>query len=135
MAALAEFPHRDQVSVVWRSYQLAPDSPVGARRGELEAWVEQKGMPTEQVRQMFGDVARTAAAEGIEIDFDTVIAANSFDAHRLLQLAVDRRIAVSVEVDDDRDGWLTANGWTVVPPEAAAVRALKWARARSRTGT
>jgi hypothetical protein len=35
----------------------------------------------------------------------------------------DRRIAVSVEVDDDRDTWLVAHGWTVVPPDAAAVRA------------
>ena len=41
----------------------------------------------------------------------------------------DRRIAVSVEIDDDRDAWLTAHGWTVVPPETAAVRsALEGAR-------
>jgi very-short-patch-repair endonuclease len=30
---------------------------------------------------------------------------------------------VSVEVDNDRDAWLAAHGWTVVPPDAAAVRA------------
>lgn len=93
-AALAEFPHRDRVSVVWRSYQLAPDTPVGARRAELEALVEQKGMPAEQVRRMFGHVARTAAAEGIEMDFDTVIAANTFDAHRLIHLADNTRDAL-----------------------------------------
>jgi len=41
----------------------------------------------------------------------------------------DRRIAVSVEIDDDRDAWLTAHGWSVVPPETAAVRsALEGAR-------
>ncbi|WP_231569564.1 DsbA family protein [Prescottella defluvii] len=93
-AALAEFPHRDRVSVVWRSYQLAPDTPVGARRGELEALVEHKGMPVDQVRQMFAHVATAAAADGLVMDFDTVIAANTFDAHRLLHLAGERRDAL-----------------------------------------
>lgn len=93
-AALDRFPQRDRVSVVWRSYQLAPDTPVGARRGELEALVEHKGMPADQVRQMFQHVAATAAADGLDMDFDTVIAANTFDAHRLLHLAGDRRDAL-----------------------------------------
>ena len=35
----------------------------------------------------------------------------------------ERRIAVSVEVDDDRNTWLAAHGWTVAPPDAAAIRA------------
>lgn len=93
-SALAAFPQRDRVAVVWRSYQLAPDTPVGARRGELEALVEHKGMPADQVRQMFRHVAATAAADGLVMDFDTVIAANTFDAHRLLHLAGDRQDAL-----------------------------------------
>lgn len=92
--ALDRFPNRDRVSVVWRSYQLAPDTPVGARRAELEALVEHKGMPADQVRQMFQHVAATAAADGLTMDFDTVIAANTFDAHRLLHLAGARRDAL-----------------------------------------
>lgn len=44
-------------------------------------------MSAEQVRQMFDHVARTAADEGLSLDFDTVIAANTFDAHRLIHLA------------------------------------------------
>ncbi|WP_305093751.1 DsbA family protein [Prescottella sp. R16] len=93
-AALDAFPGRDRIEVVWRSYQLAPDTPVGARRGELEALVEQKGMPADQVRGMFAHVAATGAADGLVLDFDTVIAANTFDAHRLLHLAGERRDAV-----------------------------------------
>ncbi|WP_170313000.1 DsbA family oxidoreductase [Prescottella subtropica] len=90
-AALDAFARRDRIEVVWRSYQLAPDTPVGARRGELEALVEHKGMPAEQVRAMFAHVAATAAGDGLTMDFDTVIAANTFDAHRLLHLAGERR--------------------------------------------
>ncbi|WP_068155561.1 DsbA family oxidoreductase [Rhodococcus phenolicus] len=111
--ALAEFEHRDRVSVTWRSYQLAPDTPAGLRRPEIDALVEMKGMPVEQVRQMFAHVANVAAQDGLEIDFTTVIAANTFDAHRLLHLAGERRNEllealfrahfVEGEVVDDRD--------------------------------
>jgi len=111
--ALSEFEHRDRVSVTWRSYQLAPDTPAGLQRPEIDALVEMKGMPAEQVRQMFAHVANVAAQDGLDIDFATVIAANTFDAHRLLHLAGERRDAllealfrahfVEGEVVDDRD--------------------------------
>ncbi|MGX6510501.1 DsbA family oxidoreductase [Rhodococcus sp. SJ-2] len=90
-AALADFPQRDRVTVTWRSYQLAPETPAGLRKPEIEALVEMKGMPAEQVRHMFAQVSATAAQVGLDIEFDTVIAANTFDAHRLLHLAGDKR--------------------------------------------
>ncbi|WP_290367597.1 DsbA family oxidoreductase [Rhodococcus spelaei] len=88
--ALAQFAQRDEVQVVWRSYLLSPDTPVGLRRPEVDALVEMKGMPADQVKQMFAHVASTAAADGLTMDFDTVIAANTFDAHRLIHFAGDR---------------------------------------------
>ncbi len=88
---LAAFPQRDRIVVTWRSYQLAPDTPAGLKKPEIEALVEMKGMPADQVRQMFSQVSATAAQVGLDIDFDTVIAANTFDAHRLLHLAGDKR--------------------------------------------
>lgn len=94
LSALDEFEGRDRVNVTWRSYQLSPDTPVGERRTELDALVESKGLSVEQVRQMFGHVAQTAADEGLQLDFDTVVAANTFDAHRLIHLAGDKRDAV-----------------------------------------
>ena len=94
LSALEEFEGRDRVNVTWRSYQLSPDTPVGERRTELDALVESKGLSVEQVRQMFGHVAQTAADEGLQLDFDTVVAANTFDAHRLIHLAGDKRDAV-----------------------------------------
>ena len=43
----------------------------------------------------------------------------------------DRRIAVSVEIDDDRDAWLTAHGWTRrAARDAAAVRVRRWKERR-----
>ncbi|AOD21667.1 disulfide bond formation protein DsbA [Rhodococcus sp. p52] len=89
--ALESFDDRDRIEVTWRSYQLSPDTPVGRRVPEVEALVAMKGMPAEQVRQMFAQVSDTAADVGLEIDFDNVVAANTFDAHRLVHLAGDKR--------------------------------------------
>jgi predicted DsbA family dithiol-disulfide isomerase len=92
--ALDSFEDRDRIAVTWRSYQLSPDTPVGLRKPEIEALVEMKGMPADQIRQMFAQVAATATQVGLDIDFDTVIAANTFDAHRLVHLAGDKRDGV-----------------------------------------
>lgn len=86
-AALEQFDRRDRVEVIWRSYQLSPDTEVGARERELDALVRMKGMSPIQVKGMFEQVAATAKADGLEIDFDTVVAANTFDAHRLVHIA------------------------------------------------
>jgi hypothetical protein len=46
------------------------------------------------------------------------------DGEYLIDLAwPERRIAVVADVDHDRDTWLVANGWTVVPATEQAVRA------------
>ncbi|MBS9374100.1 DsbA family oxidoreductase [Rhodococcus sp. B50] len=89
--ALASFDERDRIEVTWRSYQLSPDTPVGRRVPEIEALVAMKGVPAEQVRQMFAQVSETAGGVGLDIDFDKVVAANTFDAHRLAHLAGDKR--------------------------------------------
>ncbi|TQL04404.1 DsbA family oxidoreductase [Cellulomonas sp. SLBN-39] len=85
--ALAGFEHRAHVEVVWRSYQLSPDTPAGPGRPEIDALVEMKGMPREQVEQMFAHVTDVAAGDGLRYDFARTLAFNTFDAHRLLHLA------------------------------------------------
>jgi predicted DsbA family dithiol-disulfide isomerase len=86
-AALASFPHRDAVDVVWRSYQLDPTLPEHYDGTELEYLSSRKGMPAQQVSQMFEHVAQQAKGEGLDYHFDKVVVANSFTAHRLIHLA------------------------------------------------
>jgi predicted DsbA family dithiol-disulfide isomerase len=86
-AALRAFPHRDHVEVVWRSYQLSPDTPTGPGVPEITALSQRFGAPVEQIRQMFARVTEAAAGDGLAYDFERVLAANTFDAHRLVHLA------------------------------------------------
>lgn len=86
-SALASFEHRDDVEVQWRSYQLDPSLPEHFDGTETEYLSQMKGMPASQVRQMFDHVTEQAAGEGLNYDFDSIVVANSFTAHRFLHLA------------------------------------------------
>ncbi len=88
--ALADYPHRDEVGVTWHSYQLDPGLPEHYDGTEVEYLSSRKGMPTEQVQQMFAHVAEQAAGEGLAYDFDSLVVANSARAHELLHLAKER---------------------------------------------
>lgn len=95
--ALADFPHRDAVSVTWHSYQLDPTLPERYEGTEAEYLATRKGMPIEQVRQMFEHVTEQAAGEGLTYDFDGLVVANSARAHEMLHLAKDRDLGDEVK--------------------------------------
>ena len=86
-SALAEFPHRDQVEVQWRSNQLDPTLPEHYDGTELDYLSQRKGLAADQVTQMFDHVAAQVKGEGLTYRFDAVVVANSFTAHRLIHLA------------------------------------------------
>ncbi|NUP74263.1 MAG: DsbA family oxidoreductase [Sinomonas sp.] len=85
--ALAEFPHKDQVTVTWHSYQLDPSLPEHYDGTELEYLSQRKGMQPAQVSQMFEHVEQVAAGEGLAYDFSKIVVANSFPGHELIHLA------------------------------------------------
>jgi predicted DsbA family dithiol-disulfide isomerase len=105
--ALAAFPHKDQVAVTWHSYQLDPSLPARYDGTELEYLSERKGMPADRVQEMFDQVTRVAADEGLAYDFSRVVVANSFAGHELLHLA--RASAGSSAADAVKEALLSAH--------------------------
>ena len=75
------------VDVVFRSFQLDA-SPVPEPRPLIEALAVKFG-GTARAEQMAGTVTAAAAADGLTLNFDRAIAANTFDAHRLIAWAAD----------------------------------------------
>ncbi|MGC5331670.1 DsbA family oxidoreductase [Micromonospora sp. DT62] len=85
-----------EVTVRYRPFQLDP-SPVPEPRPLVDAMAAKFGGP-DRVRQMFGQVTEVAAQVGLKLDFDRAVAANTFDAHRLVAWATDRgRAAETVD--------------------------------------
>jgi predicted DsbA family dithiol-disulfide isomerase len=86
-AALKQFEGRDRVRVAWKSFELDRNADRGRNISVYEMLAGKYGMSLEEARQSTEQVARRAAEVGLRIDFDRVVPANSFDAHRLAHLA------------------------------------------------
>ena len=87
--ALEQFPHRDQVEVVWRSFQLDPSVPEGETHPTLPALARKYGASVEQMRENMAQVEQVAAAEGLEYHLADAVSGNTLLAHELLHLAAE----------------------------------------------
>jgi predicted DsbA family dithiol-disulfide isomerase len=86
-SALEQFAHRDEVEMEFRSFELNPNAPLHDE-ADLEVGLARKcGLTIEQARALNDRVVATAAVEGLEYRLDIAKRANTFNAHRLLQLA------------------------------------------------
>ena len=85
--ALAEFADRDAVEIRWRSFELNPDAPKSVEGDYVLRLAEKYGRSRAQAQQMIDQMTASAAADGLDFNFDIIQAGNSFDAHRLLHLA------------------------------------------------
>ena len=88
-AALERFPHRDQVEVVWRSFQLDPSIPEGETHETLPALAAKYGRPVEEMRGMMRHVEETAAGEGLHYDLANGVSGNTLLAHEVIHLAAE----------------------------------------------
>ena len=95
--ALAGFDHRDEVEVIWRSYELQPTAPA-EREGDYVTRLARKyGVGPGEARAMLARMTSAAAAAGLDFDFDRLRAGNTFDAHRLIHLGRARGIQDAVK--------------------------------------
>jgi predicted DsbA family dithiol-disulfide isomerase len=87
-AALDRFEHREDVEVVWRSFELDPAAePTGEPGGATERLATKYQVSVDQARQMQQRVADAAAGEGLEYQLAKAVPANTVDAHRVIHLA------------------------------------------------
>ena len=85
--ALETFPHRDDVTVTYRSFQLDPSTPKDVTGTLAERLADKYGVSLEKARAMNERVSTIAATVGLGYHLDDAHPANTFDAHRLLHFA------------------------------------------------
>jgi predicted DsbA family dithiol-disulfide isomerase len=97
-AALAEFEHRDQVEVVWRSFELDPSArPDGSAASYRDRLAAKYGRTPEQAQQMLDAMTETAATVGLDFRFDKAVHANTAAAHQVIHLAAQRGLQAAVK--------------------------------------
>ena len=88
-AALARFAHRDEVELVWRSFELDVSAPPSSAEQGMyaERLASKYGCSLPESQVMIDNMMLTAAQEGLDFRFDLARPGNTLDAHRLLHLA------------------------------------------------
>src|SRR5688500_3768646 len=86
-AALEQFPQKDKIEIVWHSYQLDPGLDNRDIKNLFDYLAERKGQSREWSVKVHRQMAESAKEVGLTYNFETAVVANSFDAHRLIQLA------------------------------------------------
>jgi predicted DsbA family dithiol-disulfide isomerase len=85
--ALEQFGHRDEVDVVYRSFELDPTAPADATTPTVELLASKYGMTPDQARAAQQQMEQRAAQAGLTFRMGDLRSGNTRDAHRLLQLA------------------------------------------------
>ncbi len=96
-AALAEFEHADEVEVVLHAFQLDPGAPRRDDQPVVERLAQKYGTTVEAIRESQDRIVTLGAERGIDFRFEQAIGGNTFDAHRLLHLALRRDLQVALK--------------------------------------
>jgi predicted DsbA family dithiol-disulfide isomerase len=88
--ALEEFGHRDDVDVVYRSFELDPSAPAGDTTSTVDHLASKYGMTPQQAEDAQRQMEQRAAEEGLTFRLEGLQRGNTRDAHRLVHLARER---------------------------------------------
>ncbi len=95
--ALEKFQHKDEVEVEWHSFELDPNLITRTDMNAIDHLSEIKGVSKEKALEMHQYMTQVGEEVGMKFNYDKIVVANSFDAHRLIQLAKSKGLANEVE--------------------------------------
>jgi predicted DsbA family dithiol-disulfide isomerase len=90
-AALDHFAHRDEIELRWRSFELDSEAPASSyeQGRHAERLATKYRCTVAEAQAMLDNVTKNAAQEELVFRFDLARSGNTFDAHRLLHLALE----------------------------------------------
>ena len=85
--AIQDTGFADQVELVYKSYQLDPNTPTDSTKTMHEALAGKYGMSIEKAKEMTQGVVERAKEVGLDYNFDDTMVENTLKAHRLVKWA------------------------------------------------
>lgn len=97
--ALKNFHGRDQVEIEWKSFQLDPSIPEIIKEpvSVYQYLADSKGMSLQNSVKMHDRVNEMARNAGLKYNMDKAVVANSFKAHRIIQLSKSKGLGDKAE--------------------------------------
>ncbi|MGE7875679.1 DsbA family oxidoreductase [Bacillus paramycoides] len=88
--ALEQFPHRDDVQVEFKSFELDPNTPIYSGTSISEVIAAKYEISVEETNRNNIQIGNHAASIGLSFNFEEMKPTNTFDAHRLAKFAKDQ---------------------------------------------
>lgn len=85
--ALAQFEHKDQVDIEWKSFILDPNKVTDQNMALVESLAKRKGISVEQATEMGEYATEMAKKVNLSYNFEKTVVANTFNAHRFLHFS------------------------------------------------
>lgn len=84
--AIAQFEHKDDITIEWKSFELDPNLQTNVGISTMDYFVN-KGANSAQIAQMLSNTTTMAKEVGIDFNLNNSVVANSFNAHKLMHAA------------------------------------------------
>ncbi|MBU2917212.1 DsbA family oxidoreductase [Psychrosphaera sp. F3M07] len=85
--ALEKFDGKENVEVIWRSFELDPNAELTYQENKYELLAKKYDQPLKWAELACDDMAKQGAEIGLNFDFDNNKPTNTFNAQRLIHLA------------------------------------------------
>ncbi|MBE2279138.1 MAG: DsbA family oxidoreductase [Ignavibacteriaceae bacterium] len=86
-SALEQFPHKDKITVVWKSFQLNPELKTGSSNSINEYLATHKNISIDEAKRLNSYVTDMAKNAGLTFNLDNAVVSNTFNAHRFIHFA------------------------------------------------
>lgn len=83
----------DQIEVVFKAYQLDPNTPESSNESMLDDLASKYKVSVDEAKNMLTNIAEQAKTVGLEYKIDDMKVANTFKAHRVAKLAEQKGLA------------------------------------------
>ena len=94
--AMKELAFANDIEVIWRSFELDPNAKPSYQESKYELLAEKYDQSKEWAELLCESLTQQGKEIGVEFDFDSNQVTNTFDAHRLIQLAKSQGLASEV---------------------------------------
>lgn len=81
--ALEDFEGKENVEIIWRSFQLDPSAPEKSDMDMATGLAAKYNLPKEKAQGMIDNMVSMAKDVGLEYNFENMVETNTFKAHRL----------------------------------------------------
>lgn len=92
-AALAQFPHANDVEITWHAFELDPSAPRSIDTSTVsyaDRLAKKYRSSVTEAQGMIDRMTEVARADGLDFHFEKIRPGNTFDAHRVVHLAGER---------------------------------------------